>query len=152
MSISRIIRFVSLQAQDVRDSYAQDKIKIKLSGVSKTLLIPLWGRTQLSKKHSSLINDTKAIEIVERIDYDFLTFDYDFSTFGIIPFESDLPLLLVLKAKRFDDEIKAYIAEHPHASIVNIGAYLTRRFIASITGRSSGMTLTFLLSSNLENC
>jgi O-methyltransferase involved in polyketide biosynthesis len=74
----------------------QDKIKIKLSDVSKTLLIPLWGRAQLSKEHSSPINDTKAIEIVEKIDYDFSTFDYDFSTFGIIPFESDLPLLLAL--------------------------------------------------------
>jgi len=106
----------------------QDKIKIKLSGVSKTLLIPLWGRAQLSKKHSSLINDTKAIEIVERIDYDFSTFDYDFSTFSIIPFESDLPLLLALKAKQFDDEIKAYIAEHPRASVINIGAGLDTTF------------------------
>ena len=106
----------------------QDKIKIKLSGVSKTLLIPLWGRAQLSKEHSSLINDTKAVEIVEKIDYDFSTFDYDFSTFGIIPFESDLPLLLALKAKQFDDKIKAYIAEHPRASVVNIGAGLDTTF------------------------
>jgi O-methyltransferase involved in polyketide biosynthesis len=106
----------------------QDKIKIKLSGVSKTLLIPLWGRAQLSKGHSSLINDTKAVEIVEKIDYDFSTFDYDFSTFGIIPFESDLPLLLALKAKQFDDKIKAYIAEHPRASVVNIGAGLDTTF------------------------
>jgi O-methyltransferase involved in polyketide biosynthesis len=106
----------------------RDKINIKLSGVSKTLLIPLWGRAQLSKKHSSLINDTKAIELVEKIDYDFSTFDYDFSTFGIIPFESDLPLLLALKAKQFDDKIKAYIAEHPRASVVNIGAGLDTTF------------------------
>jgi len=106
----------------------QDKIKIKLSGVSKTLLIPLWGRAQLSKEHSSLINDTKAVEIVEKIDYDFSTFDYDFSTFGTIPFESDLPLLLALKAKQFDEKIKAYIAEHPRSSMVNIGAGLDTTF------------------------
>jgi O-methyltransferase involved in polyketide biosynthesis len=37
-------------------------------------------------------------------------------------------LLLALKAKQFDDKIKAYIAQHPRASVVNIGAGLDTTF------------------------
>ena len=35
---------------------------------------------------------------------------------------------LPLRAKHFDDKIKAYLTEHPHASIVNIGAGLDTTF------------------------
>ena len=49
----------------------QDKANIKLSGVSQTLLAPLWGRAQLSMEYSSLFYDAKAIELVEKIDCDF---------------------------------------------------------------------------------
>ena len=51
----------------------QEKIKIDLSGVSETLLIPLWARAKFSEDHSPLLNDSKAIEIVKKIDYDFST-------------------------------------------------------------------------------
>ena len=48
----------------------KDKVKIRLSGVSKTLLGPLMDRAKLSEEHSSLFYDPKAIELVEKIDYD----------------------------------------------------------------------------------
>jgi O-methyltransferase involved in polyketide biosynthesis len=48
----------------------QGKVKVKLSGVSQTMLNCLWRRAQLSKKYSSLFYDEKAIELVEKIDYD----------------------------------------------------------------------------------
>jgi O-methyltransferase involved in polyketide biosynthesis len=99
----------------------QHNIKINLSGISKTLLFPLWGRVRLSKDHSSLINDIKAIEIVEKIDL-------DFSSCGMFPFESSLPFPFALRAKHFDDKIKQYISKYPHASIVNIGAGLDTTF------------------------
>ena len=56
----------------------QGKVKIKLSGVSAALLGCLWGRAQLSKEYSSLFNDAKAVELVEKIDYDFSTSDMPF--------------------------------------------------------------------------
>jgi O-methyltransferase involved in polyketide biosynthesis len=96
------------------------KIKVKLSGMSQTLLTALWGRTQMSREHSSLFYDAKAVEIVEKIDYDFSAND------KMIP--SFLPLLFVARAKQFDDKIREYITEHPHASVVNIGAGLDTTF------------------------
>ncbi len=100
----------------------QQKVKINLSGISKTLLFPLMGRVRLSEEHSSLINDVKAIEIIEKIDYDFS------SSYGIYPFERYPPFPFALRAKHFDDKIKAYISKNPQASIVNIGAGLDTTF------------------------
>jgi O-methyltransferase involved in polyketide biosynthesis len=98
----------------------QNKIKIKLSGVSETLLGPLWSRAKLSREHNPVLSDTKAIEIIEHIDYDFSTIDQN------IP--PVVELLIIVRAKHFDDKIKAYIAEHPRASVVNIGAGLDTTF------------------------
>jgi O-methyltransferase involved in polyketide biosynthesis len=99
----------------------EGKIRVKLSGVSETLLGPLWARAKISKDHSSLFYDAKAVELVEKIDY-------DFSTFDMIPFEDYLPLLFVARAKQFDDKIKEYVKGYPHASVVNIGAGLDATF------------------------
>jgi len=102
------------------NSMIQDKIKIDLDAVEKTLLIPLWSRAKLSREHAPLLNDTKAIEIVEKIDLDFSTLD------TALRFEG--ALLNAVRSKQFDDKIQAYIAEHPRASVVNIGAGLDTTF------------------------
>jgi len=110
----------------------QDKIKVKLGGVSASMLFPLWGRAQLSKKYSSLFYDAKAVELVEKIDYDFSASDMPFVgiMLNIIRKGNLLPMfsLVALMAKQFDDKIKTYITEHPHASVVNIGAGLDATF------------------------
>jgi len=98
----------------------QDKVKIKLSGVSQTLLLPLWSRAKISRERNSLFYDAKAVELIEKIDYDFSVYD------EAIP--SYLPLLFVARAKQFDDKIRAYIRAHPRASVVNIGAGLDTTF------------------------
>jgi len=98
----------------------QDKVKIQLSGVSETLLLPLWARAQCSSGHHLPLNDTKAIELVENIDYDFSKID---KAFG---FES--LLINTARTKQFDNKIKAYIAEHSHASVINLGAGLDTTF------------------------
>ena len=56
----------------------QDKVKVTLGGVSATMLRCLWSRAQLSKEYNSLFYDPKAIELVERIDYDFSASDMPF--------------------------------------------------------------------------
>jgi len=51
----------------------QSKIKVDLSGIPQTSLLILYGRAKVSKEHGSLFNDAKALELVERLDYDFST-------------------------------------------------------------------------------
>jgi len=107
-------------------------IKVKLSGVSATMLFSLWGRAQLSKEYRSLFYDAKAVEIIEKIDYDFSTSDMPFVgvMLDVIRKGNLLPMfsLVALMAKQFDDKIKAYITKHPHASVVNLGAGLDATF------------------------
>jgi O-methyltransferase involved in polyketide biosynthesis len=69
---------------------------------------------------NSLFYNAKAVELAEKIDYDFSTRD------KAVP--GYLSLLFVARAKQFDDKIKAYIAEHPNTSVVNIGAGLDATF------------------------
>jgi O-methyltransferase involved in polyketide biosynthesis len=110
----------------------QDKVKVQLSGISQTLLGCLCGRAQLSKRYSSLFYDEKAIELVEKIDYDFSTSD-DLPFHGIwfsISHKLNLPEfgLFTLRARQFDEKLKTYIIEHPRACVVNIGAGLDTTF------------------------
>jgi len=95
------------------------KAKIKSSGVPQTSLLPLHGRAKISREHSSLFYDAKAVELVERIDY-------DFSMSDAVP--DYLLFAAVARAKQFDDKVRAYITVHPRASIVNIGAGLDSAF------------------------
>ena len=112
----------------------QDKVKVKLSGVSATMLFPLWGRAQVSEEYGSLFYDEKAIELVEKIDYDFFlsTTDIPFLTIllNVIRTGNLLPMfsLVALMANQFDDKIRAYITQHPRASVVNLGAGLDATF------------------------
>jgi O-methyltransferase involved in polyketide biosynthesis len=117
-------------------SVQQDKAKVRLSGISQTMLACLWGRAQLSKRYSSLFYDEKAIELVEKIDYDDLSTSDDGPLQGLelsffrIFSKLDLPEfgLITLRARQFDEKVKAYIKEHPRASVVNIGAGLDTTF------------------------
>ena len=114
----------------------QDKVKVKISGASSSMLGCLWSRAQLSREYSSLFFDAKAVELVEQIDY-----TPDFSASDVPPFEDIMVNvffsrkinqtgfgLFTLRAKQFDEKAKAYIAEHPRASVINIAAGLDTTF------------------------
>jgi len=110
----------------------QEKVKIQLSGISQSMSGCLWGRAQLSKRYSSLFYDEKAIELVEKIDYDHSTSN-DTLFRGIwfsVSENLNLPEfgLFTLRARQFDEKIKTFLKEHPRASIVNIGAGLDTTF------------------------
>jgi len=109
----------------------QDKVKVELSGMSASMLGCLWGRAQVSKEYSSLFYDAKAVELVEKIDYDFSASDVPFEDImSSISRNITLPefRLGTLRAKQFDEKAKAYIAEHPYASVINIAAGLDTTF------------------------
>ncbi len=91
-------------------------MKLDLSGVEETLLVPLWARAKFSRENPSILNDTKAIELVEQLDYDFARFD---KTLGVLG-----NLMLPAIAKHVDDTTRAFIAEHPKASVIDLGAGL----------------------------
>jgi O-methyltransferase involved in polyketide biosynthesis len=91
-------------------------MSVELSSLEKTLVVPLWHRAQASKAHPELLNDVKAIELVNHLDYDFSIFEQCFTVED--SFRS------AARARQFDDKLRAYISTHPDASIMNLGAGL----------------------------
>jgi O-methyltransferase involved in polyketide biosynthesis len=99
---------------------AEEKIKIDLSGIPQTLLLPLVGRAQFSKKSYSPIQDDKAIELVNPLDFDF---EKLWKTIGHFT-----GTWWMARAWHFDQAAKAYLNLYPDATIVNLGAGLDTTF------------------------
>ena len=101
---------------------------ITLNAVEEILFFPLWFRVQVSKKYPSLLHDPKAINLVKAIDYDFSLLDAQFNL--------EFVLTSVARARQFDDAIQVYIADLPHASVVNLGTGLDTTFYLIDNGLS----------------
>jgi len=92
----------------------------KLEKVQETLVIPLWGRAKISKGPSPILSDEKAVEIVEKLEYDFSRINKRFDMFKAFCW--------ACRAKILDDEIRLFLKVHPRAIVVNLGAGLETAF------------------------
>ncbi len=90
----------------------------RLSGVARTLLIPLYFRAAENARTDALLRDERAAELVGRIDY-------DSSRLSRETFEQ---LTTIMRARQFDRWARAFLAEHPGAAVVEIGCGLDTRF------------------------
>ncbi|MCG8511577.1 MAG: class I SAM-dependent methyltransferase, partial [Rhodospirillales bacterium] len=92
-------------------------MKVELSGVSETLLIPLWARAAEGKRPDPIFTDTKAAEIVAGVDYDFSKFETAWkSQVGV-----------AVRTKLFDDAVYEFQSRNPDGVVVNLGAGLDTR-------------------------
>lgn len=94
-----------------------ERVGVSLEGAQETLVIPLYGRAMLTRQGSELIDDPKAVEMVEVIDYDYSRFDGSLSLVGS-----------VLRTRIFDRWISQWLEANPTGTIVEIGAGLNTRF------------------------
>lgn len=92
-------------------------ISVDLGPVQETLLIPLLGRALVTRQGNGLIQDEKAIAIVESLDY-------DFSKWG----ESQSLVASALRTRMFDRSVQEFLNEHPAGTVVEIGCGLNTRF------------------------
>jgi O-methyltransferase involved in polyketide biosynthesis len=88
--------------------------------VQETMFGPLWARATYSKLYPNLLNDTKAIEIIQEIDYNFSKIEEFLKEWR--------GLGLLIRARNFDIIIKKFIEKNPNATIINIGAGLDTTF------------------------
>jgi len=96
------------------------KVKVEMGSVQETLLLALWFRAKENEKENPYLLDPKASEIIHELDYDFSRM------------EKALPEAIVLtsniSSRHCDVAIKGFIADHPKATVVNIGAGLDTTF------------------------
>ena len=96
------------------------KTRIEKNTVQETLVIPLYGRKLCTELFPVLFQDPRAVELTERIDYDFSdlekkskSFAYRFGALEVAMRENDLMA-----------EAKDYLKNHPRAALVNLGCGL----------------------------
>ncbi|MCT4593799.1 MAG: class I SAM-dependent methyltransferase [Anaeromicrobium sp.] len=97
-----------------------EKHEVKLIGVPETMLIPLWAKAQETKRDDSIIKDFKALEMIEKIDY-------DFSIFGSYDEFYKTQVAIAGRTKILDDLTREYIKKNPKGTIINMGAGLDTR-------------------------
>lgn len=102
-------------------------MEAKLKGVCETLLIPLWARAYETKREDSIIKDYKAVDMMDKIDYDFSKFEGTWmSQTGV-----------AVRTKILDDEVKKFINKNVNSIIINIGCGLDTRFERVDNGKTS---------------
>ena len=97
-----------------------EKIHIERNTVQETLIIPLFARKICTEQFSDFFTDEKAMELMNRLDYDFS--DVEKSSQTII--QRFGALEVAARQKAFGFEVEEYLKEHPSASVVNLGCGL----------------------------
>ncbi|MGE4214387.1 MAG: class I SAM-dependent methyltransferase [Anaerotignaceae bacterium] len=82
--------------------------------------------------NNPVINDKKAAEMVEKIDYDFSKFDSPWSYYGVLA-----------RAKTMDKQAKKFIIKNPDCVIVSVGCGLDTRFSRIDNGKIHWYNLDF---------
>jgi O-methyltransferase involved in polyketide biosynthesis len=90
----------------------------QLTGVSETLLITLYARAIETQRSDAIVRDQKAVEILQKLDYDFSKFDKAWKS----------RLGTILRTYQIDQLVRQFIGIHPNAVIVNLGCGLCTRF------------------------
>lgn len=94
------------------------KITPDMNVLSATLLIPLWAKAMEYGREEALLEDAEAKRMMDVIDYDFSKFrKAKLSQVGCC-----------VRARVFDRMAQDFIAEHPDAVVMQLGAGLDARY------------------------
>lgn len=94
------------------------KTKVELGNIQETLLLTLWARAIETTKTDPIIKDSKSVEIIEQIDYDFSKLEK----------AKGSQVGACLRGLMFDEWVKSFLQKHPDGIIVEIGSGLNTRF------------------------
>ena len=93
------------------------KEKVKVTGVPETMIQTLYARAKETKKDNAKIKDDIAVEIVEKLDYDFSKADSD----------KAMGSGVIARTIVLDDMVGKYLDEHPDTIVANMGCGLDTR-------------------------
>ncbi|MBY8879151.1 class I SAM-dependent methyltransferase [Actinacidiphila acidipaludis] len=106
-------------------SAENERIKVELEGVPETLLWNLYNRAEEARRPGSrLLDDPRAVELVDRIDY-------PFERFGA----ASMAQWHALRIRCLDDEVRRFLAERPGGTVVALGEGLETQFWRVDDGR-----------------
>jgi O-methyltransferase involved in polyketide biosynthesis len=108
-------------------------VKVELEGVPETLLWTLYHRSIEARRPDAILTDPRAVALVDEIDYPFA------ERFG--GGEGALSQGQALRVRRFDSEVRRFLAEHPDGTVVALGEGLETQFWRVDNGRVSWITV-----------
>ena len=102
-----------------------EKIKPTINGNAETMLQSFYARAQYSKSKNHKFYDVKAVELVDKIDYDFSAAARD----------SAMGKGVIARTIVFDELVKNFIEKNPDCTVVNIAWGLDTRFYRVDNGK-----------------
>ena len=93
------------------------KEKVSVTGVAETMIQTLYARVKETRKTDHKIRDDIAVELVEKIDYDFSKADQD-----MVMYSGVIARTIVL-----DQMVKQYLENHGNTIVINIACGLDTR-------------------------
>ena len=102
-----------------------EKIKPTINGNAETMLQSFYARAQYSKSKNHKFYDVKAVELVDKIDYDFSAAARD----------SAMGKGVIARTIVFDELVKNFIEKNPDCTVVNIACGLDTRFYRVDNGK-----------------
>jgi O-methyltransferase involved in polyketide biosynthesis len=93
------------------------KQPVHLANVQESLLVPLYARALEAKRKHPIVNDPKAAEIVQSIEWDFERFN-----------QRPRMMACILRTAMFDEWVKEFVDRNPEGTVVEIGTGLNTRF------------------------
>lgn len=102
-----------------------EKIKVDLNGTAETMLQSFYARAKYSKSKENKFYDAKAVELVDKIDYDFSSAHND----------STMSNGVIARTIVFDELVKDFIEKNPECTVVNIACGLDTRFYRMDNGK-----------------
>ena len=91
---------------------------IKLDKEKETLLVPLYGKAIESKKETPILIDSKALEIVEKINFNFKS----------LKIPSKTNTMMCLRAKLIDNFTNEFLANNTNNIVLHLGCGLDSRY------------------------
>jgi O-methyltransferase involved in polyketide biosynthesis len=88
---------------------------LRLSGVQETLAIPLYAKALDYRSRHPILNDKKASELVDQIDFDFEKL------------KSPASGLLAIRARQLDEWVREFLGRNPSSVVLNLGCGLDTR-------------------------
>jgi O-methyltransferase involved in polyketide biosynthesis len=95
-----------------------DKLKVTLTEEAETLLILVCSRARESQKPDPILHDPRAVELYERLDYDFESLK--------VPHQTHITTCM--RAKQIDTWVRDFLGAHPGGVVIHCGCGLDTRF------------------------
>jgi len=103
------------------------RIKLEnLSQASETLLLPLYFRAAETQRPDGIIQDPKAVDLVNSLDY-------DFPGFKKLTFTQ---ITATMRTRQFDRYTQDFLSRQPNGTVVDIGCGLDTRFYRLDNGKA----------------